>query len=197
MASGADSSSQSPTAAAAQTSNTVVPSAGASGSPSALPEAAASADSAAESARVRDLLAYYRSLSDNVVREGTAGWEHDGFGGVLMTEYQRTPGFARPISLVWLYDEQAAAARNDDQSLASHLKQLPALPHWTWSSVPDGDDVSRALILGDVAGPQLEVDKYKPIWNIATSLDRDAVWGAVLPVHVKKEAEVLAFYRNS
>jgi hypothetical protein len=185
--------------AGAPASSSASPAAAGSGTLSQPPEqpAAAAASAEPDSARVSRLLHFYREISDNVVREGTAGWEHAGYAGVLATEFQLGWGASRPLSLVFLFDAQAQTARNDDQALASHHKQLPVLPYWTWGSLNDGDEAIRALILGDVAGPQQKVEQYKPIWDISLSLQRDPLWGTVMDSDAAKEASALELYRKS
>jgi hypothetical protein len=148
-------------------------------------------------ARVSEMLLYYRELSDHVVREGSAGFTH-GFGGVLVTEWQpESRRFYRPFSLLWLYDPRCAALRNDNQELASHLKALPLLPHWTVGVDGDGDCMPRALLLGDVAGRMLKAPAYKPIWDAELALARDPLWGKVQPQDRKKEDDTLASYRQA
>lgn len=145
--------------------------------------------------RISALLEYYRELSDSVVREGTAGWD-PAHPGMLMTEWQRESGKSRPISLVWLFDQRAATARNDNQALASHLKEMPALPYWTWGSVHDGDEQMRALVLGDVAGNQ-QLLHHKPMVRLQDELERDPLWGTVLPQDAEKEDEGVLCYRKT
>lgn len=157
-----------------------------------------SSSASLDPARAAELLRYYRELSDHVVREGTAGWDHAGFGGVLMTEWQpESLRFVRPFSLVWLHDDRACAARNDDQELPSHLKTLPLLPHWTFGLEGDGDCMMRALVLGDVAGVTQQAPQYKPIWDAMLALPRDPLWGKVQPQGKAEEDTALASYRQA
>ena len=161
-------------------------------------EPSRSSSESADSARVAELLLYYRELSDHVVREDTAGWDHAGYGGVLMTEWQpESRRFVRPFSLVWLHDDRASAARNDDQVLPSHLKSLPLLPHWTFGVEGDGDCLMRALVLGDVAGVTQQAPLYKPIWDVMLELPRDPLWGKVQSTSKAAEDKALASYRQA
>jgi hypothetical protein len=140
------------------------------------PTAPAHDYSIAEGARVAELLLYYYDLSDHVVRENTCAWEHAGLGGLLVTEWQPESGRYRiPCSLLWAWDGQAAAARNDDPSLAKHLVDMPLLPYWTISVDGDGNCLMRALILSDVAAKDEQLTV--PIWDAMLSLERDAVYG--------------------
>ena len=159
---------------------------------------AAASSTYSDSPRVAELLLYYRELSDHVVREGTAGWEHAGFGGVLTTEWQpESRRFFRPFSLVWLYDAQSSIRRNDDQQLPSHLKEFPLLPHWTFGTEGDGDCLMRALMLGDVAGRMLTAARWSPFWNAMLSVPRDPLWGKVLPQFKTTEDNALESYRQT
>ena len=157
--------------------------------PPSPPAAAAAPD---DFARVGALLQFYQSLSDNVVREGTAGWDHAGFAGVLATG---TPGLARPIALVWLHDEEALHSNNDDQGLASHLKTMPLLPHWTTSLGSDGDSLMRALILGDV-GPIPSSISFRLLWKAMLSLSREPLDLSVRSSSKEQEDRELALYRK-
>lgn len=170
--------------------------AAASPSPSTSSHQPPAAPNPPDLSRVGELLRYYRELSDHVVREYTQGWEHAGFGGVLTTEWQ--PKSPRPISLVWLHDEEASDARNDNQELATHLKSMPLLPHWMIGSEHDGngDDLMRALILADANGPQRLLTGNKPIWDIKAELSRDPLYGMVQANDKDKEDYGLAHYRE-
>ena len=115
-----------------------------------------------------------------------------------MTEWQpEERRFCRPFSLVWLYDGHSSVARNDNQELASHLKSLPLLPHWTFGVDGDGDCMPRALVIGDVAGRMQRAPAYSPIWDAELALARDPVWGKVRQQDKKTEDAALARYRQA
>jgi len=159
--------------------------------------ASPASSSSSDLPRVASLLGYYRDLSDHVVREFTAGWDHAGFGGTLVTEWQPEGMRSRPASLVWMHDEQASVKRNDSQELASHLKSMPLLPHWTFGSERDGDDLMRALILGDVAGPQHQSEGFQPIFDLKLSLLREPLGLTVQSQSKAQEDNALALYRQA
>lgn len=157
-------------------------------------KAPGSSAESADARRIFSLLDYYRDLSDNCVREFTAGWDHAGFAGTLVTGWQSEQ--SRPLSLLWLHDAQASTARNDDQQLAAHLKDLPPLPYWSFGSDHDGDDLMRALILGDVAGPTQQLPTYKPIWDVNMSLQRDSLRLTVVEQARAQEDEAILNFRQ-
>jgi hypothetical protein len=97
------------------------------------------------------LLEYARYISDNLVPYEWPLFK-DAFPGLLLddTTPWQSDTYARPFSLMWLYDSAAKERRNQMQDLPANLREMPLLPHFTFTARGDGDCLLRAMQLGDV-----------------------------------------------
>ena len=98
---------------------------------------------------VLETFEYNFELSQNLAPDSVHSMHRD----LLLSDTPANPRFVHHgPSIVWLYDEDAANARNENQSLADSMKPLPLLPFLTFGMMPTGD----SLLLASVLASELE-----------------------------------------
>ena len=87
---------------------------------------------------------YNFELSQNLAPDSVNSMHRD----LLLSDRPANPRFDNHgPSIVWLYDEAAANARNENQSLADSMKPMPLLPFFTVGMMPTDDSLLLASVL--------------------------------------------------
>lgn len=184
-----------PTAAATAAA---APAAGAAASPAGAPESSvpvATFDHLfVDPTPVHEPMKYTFWLSQNLATDSVSSVHPD----LLLSDTTDDERFAHHgPAIVWLYDEQTADARNENQSLADSMKPLPLLPFVTFGMPPDCDSLLLASVWASEAvmpaGSSDELMAIRAEWALLT---RSAYKGPLLQEDAEKELELRMRFRN-